>query len=307
MQLLDQIVPPTKARPDLKLSPRLEAVVMKALAKNRDERYRTMTEVHAALADVLVELDRAELESSLPPVPPGADLPTAQMRPRTRPATKQLHEPEFVGTRMPLRVPMEDDHDTIIHNPRGRWRWLVGAIVVAAAATGSYLLITHHEGVPANALAPRDASAIAIMPIAGDAGVAMIDQPTDAAIAIVPHAGDAGIAVAHPANDAGVGALPTGPHPAEIELEVITNPSEANVFVGHNYRGPTGVHIREPYGTHLTIECKAPHYKGSKAVVFDGTVTAVYCSARRLPFCVDGLHNPLDPDCEQAPVIKPAP
>ena len=49
MQMLDPIVPPSQQRPDLGIAPDVEAVVMKALAKKRDERYQTMGELLAAL------------------------------------------------------------------------------------------------------------------------------------------------------------------------------------------------------------------------------------------------------------------
>ena len=49
MQLLDPIVPPRQLRPGLAISDGLEAVVMRALAKNRDQRYPSMP---AMLADL---------------------------------------------------------------------------------------------------------------------------------------------------------------------------------------------------------------------------------------------------------------
>jgi len=85
MQMLDPIEPPSKIRPDLAIRPAIEAVVMKALAKKREQRYATM-------ADLLADLERAAgvplvdpvsasvsdaKAFSLPPVPPGADPGTA--------------------------------------------------------------------------------------------------------------------------------------------------------------------------------------------------------------------------------------
>jgi hypothetical protein len=103
-----------------------------------------------------------------------------------------------------------------------------------------------------------------------------------------------------------------------VTIEVLTRPAETNVFVGATFRGPSGVRLTEAYGAHLTIECRAPHFKGTKQIVFDGKITSVLCTATRLPFCVKELHNPIDPDCEPVPesangsgatgpVIKPSP
>jgi serine/threonine protein kinase len=80
MQMLDPIVPPSQARPDLEISPAAEAVVMKALAKKRDQRYQTMGELLAAL-DALAKtaLPAPSGQSAtgspiyqLTPLPPGA-------------------------------------------------------------------------------------------------------------------------------------------------------------------------------------------------------------------------------------------
>ncbi|MEO7731744.1 MAG: serine/threonine-protein kinase, partial [Kofleriaceae bacterium] len=49
MQMLDPIDPPRKARPDLDISTELEAVVMRALAKKREQRFQTMADLVAAL------------------------------------------------------------------------------------------------------------------------------------------------------------------------------------------------------------------------------------------------------------------
>ena len=53
MQMLDPIEPPSKVRPDLQIAPELEAVVMHALAKKREQRYQTMGELLEALDAVL--------------------------------------------------------------------------------------------------------------------------------------------------------------------------------------------------------------------------------------------------------------
>jgi hypothetical protein len=137
----------------------------------------------------------------------------------------------------------------------------------------------------AGVIAHGDASFVAEV---DDAAVA---EP-DAAVVIGPNV-DGGVVAT---RDAGVLIAPHD-HPKTVTVEVLTRPGEANVFVGHTFRGPSGVRLTEPYGTRLKLECHAPHYKGSITVVFDGTHESVMCNAKRLKFCVPGLKNPLE-DCE---------
>jgi hypothetical protein len=147
-------------------------------------------------------------------------------------------------------------------------------------------------GVDARAASPRDAELAAVPDDA-----AIVELPMDAA---VPH------------HDAGVRSIAThdagatiGRHAGLITIQVLARPGDANLFIDGGYSGPGGTNISRPYGTRVTVECRAPHFKGKKQVVFDGSVTSVMCTATRLPFCVDGLHNPID-DCEPAgPVTSP--
>ena len=92
----------------------------------------------------------------------------------------------------------------------------------------------------------------------------------------------------------------SSPHPKTVTIELLTRPAEANVFDHHTFRGPSGVRLTEPWGTKLELECRAPHYKGHVTVVFDGSRDSAMCTATRLPFCVEGLKNPID-DCEPKP------
>jgi len=83
MQMLDPIVPPSQRQPAIDLPPAFEAVLMKALAKKREERYQTM---EALLADLEasaggIPLDQPVSASVKAPsagydvgtLPPGAD------------------------------------------------------------------------------------------------------------------------------------------------------------------------------------------------------------------------------------------
>jgi serine/threonine protein kinase len=77
MQMLDPIDPPSKVRPDLHIAPELEAIVMHALAKKREQRYQTMGELLSALEAILPPPVGQSVTGSpvyeLAPLPPGAD------------------------------------------------------------------------------------------------------------------------------------------------------------------------------------------------------------------------------------------
>ena len=83
-----------------------------------------------------------------------------------------------------------------------------------------------------------------------------------------------------------------------VTIEVLTRPGDAEVFIGRNFRGPSGTKITDRFGTKTKIECKTDRMKGSVEVVFDGKVNAIMCTATRDRFCVPGLKNPYD-DCEE--------
>jgi tetratricopeptide (TPR) repeat protein len=107
--LADVAAPPSEIRPDLKLSPALDRVIMKCLAKQPDQRFRNMGELEAALCAAQVD---ATLQTSWD------DLPL----------------PDEVDDELRDRLlrEMPDMHDT---EPRRR-RWLVPLIATLSLALG---------------------------------------------------------------------------------------------------------------------------------------------------------------------------
>ena len=300
MQMLDPIVPPSQVRPDLSIPKSLELSIMKALAKKREERYQTMAEFVAALDEVTQHIKNS---SSLPKLPPGADdplltpvpmppvvgtAPAVTVPPRRRvKETRQLHEPAFAQGPAPLLPP--ELYDDAAAEPVRRWPYVVLALLLLGS--GGALFYAMHDR--AHSIAVREDAGITH----GDARlIAEVDDgglELDAEATPGPNILDAGF---HAPRDGGIALIPT-PHPKTITVEILTRPAEANVYQKLTYRGPSGARLSEPYGTKLELECRAPHYKGRVTVVFDGSRDAVMCNAKRLPFCVEGLKNPLD-DCE---------
>jgi serine/threonine protein kinase len=316
MQMLDPIVPPSKVNPDLPIPKELEAIVMKALEKKREDRYATMGDFLSALEQQILRLADAPT-FSLPPVPPGADpalapaTPTAQIPPpespsspaslpsprrRANPSTRPLHEPEFVASGTPLSLPIEED---IPVETRSRWPIVVGGLLVLLlGAGGTVLLLSKLRGGDNEAVALTRQDAAVIAEQRDDA---TLEGPADATvIAEVPL--DAGEDPITGRRDGGrrTGIPPKFDRNRDITIEVLTRPGEAEVFIGPNYRGPSGVRITEKMGTKRKIECKTARMKGSIEVVFNGELSAVMCTATRDRFCVPGLKNPYD-DCEEEP------
>ncbi|MBV8758103.1 MAG: serine/threonine protein kinase [Deltaproteobacteria bacterium] len=312
MQMLDPITPLRQVNPDLPISPGLEAVIMKALAKNRDERFATMNELIAAIDALHDELTASNPTLSLPPLPPGADpsltpvpsVPVAHVTGhdappaggpprRSKGETRPLHEPEFVGAPLTFNpvfdTPPEDD-------TRRRWPMVLLALLLLAVGAGGMIWLLgrtqHQDETPPPPPRALDAAVIAqqadaavITELTDDAGV----PPADATdIVVVPL--DAGHA-----RDAGAGL-----HPKTVRMTVYVRPGDAGVYIGTAYRGPANTTIEEPYGKKIHIECKTANMKGSVDVVFDGQRESVMCTATRQRFCVEGIKNPFD-DCEQRP------
>jgi hypothetical protein len=328
MQMLKPITPPSQVRPDLHLPPTLEAIVMKALAKKREDRYATMTELLAALEDIQPKL-AAQL--ALPALPPGADgkltppvgapavtgdaararaaagdvagarAATGDPAPprRNKPATRPLHEPEFVTPGAPVSLSVLEDAEP--PPAKTRWPlWLMGLVMLVVGAGGAVLLITKLQHGDEHARAPTgDAAVIAEVRDAAPVEVP-IDAPT--VVELPPDAGTRVVATVP--RDAGVRTVSRPERKGNVTVEILTRPGDANVFIAPNFRGPSGVKITEPYGTVRHIECKTDRMKGSVDVVFDGKVSAVMCTATRDRFCVPGLKNPYD-DCEEDPNAGP--
>jgi hypothetical protein len=76
MQMLDPAEPPSKARPDLEISPGLEALIMRALAKKREQRFQRMDDLLAAIDELQTPVGLSVTGNpvyALVPLPPGAD------------------------------------------------------------------------------------------------------------------------------------------------------------------------------------------------------------------------------------------
>ncbi|HTR53699.1 MAG TPA: protein kinase [Kofleriaceae bacterium] len=305
MQMLDDVKPPSVVNPAAGVPPPLEAIVMRALAKNRDDRYPKMSDLLAALDGVAGSLAAAAGATlTLAPLPPGADpdiTPVPHAPRRAKPPTRPLHEPEFVAAPLSLHHAFEDSAP--IARRRPRWPYALAVIALLAAVGAVVVVVLHPAGGDEQAararrdaaVTARDAEQVAVAPDA---------QP-------VEPASDAGVLVLAP-RDAGPRGLEPGlgVKPATVRVDILTTPGEADVYIDGHFRGPSGSHVDVPYGKKVQIECRAPHYRGKKTAVFYKDGESAMCVATHIKVCVEGLKNPLE-DCEPAgsagPVLQPRP
>jgi serine/threonine protein kinase len=339
MQMLDPIEPPSKVRPDLAIAPELEAVVMRALVKKREQRYQTMGELLEALEAVLPPVVGQSVTGSpvytLAPLPPGADpgvvpsLPAMPLAssdagpagsipgvgpaastpgapPSSASARRVKDEPEFTADDRPLSFQHVFTDDLVPARGR-RWPVLLLFALISGGAAGAVALVirSHHL-----AVANRDRDA-GVIELPGDAAIARAPadaEPDAPDLVVLPEPEiDAGRVVRiPPRRDAGTGSgarIPETPnHRGTILVQVLTKPEGANLYDDdHHYRGPGGAEVEEPFGTRRTFTCKQPGYKpGSIEVTFDGSTTAALCVLLRIKICINGIKNPFD-DCEIDP------
>jgi len=335
MQMLDPIEPPSKVRPDLAIAPELEAVVMHALVKKREQRYQTMGELLGALEAILPSPVAVSVTGSpvytLAPLPPGADpgvvvsqpamplssasaepsqaspLPATHpgVEPARPPAARRVKdEPEFTADDRPLSF-QHVFTEELVPAPGRRWPLLLLFAMIGGGALGAVALVvkSRHAVIVE---ASRDAGVVALVP---DAAITTppVDAAPDAGDVVVLPEIDAGrpYRPLPPARrDAGVGppALPETPnHRGTIAVQVLTKPEGANLYEGTHYRGPGGAQLEEPFGARLTITCRQQGYKsGTVEVKFDGSSDAVLCVLQRIKICINNIKNPFD-DCELAP------
>jgi serine/threonine protein kinase len=322
MVMLDAIPPPSSIRPDVAIAPDLEVVLMKALAKRREDRYQTMDELLAALAGLTGGVSLATPVSasvrtgvpgtegmSLATLPPGASGATmsapllssrATPVPGTAPdaprATKKKvrSEPAFVGGPVTFEHVFEETASVQVR--RSRWP-LVLLGIAGIAAAGAVVAVV---------LRPPAAVPVADGRDAGDPDAVVVAEvpPVDAGAELVDAARaelrDGGRVVVRPeGRDGGGGVVAKLTPRGTIAIQIVTRPEGAAIYLGDSYRGGSGVTIEEPPGTRASIKCTLPgHEPGRVEVVFDGDTEVVLCRMERIKRCIDGIKNPFD-DCPE--------
>jgi serine/threonine protein kinase len=261
MQMLDPIEPPSKVRPDLAIPPALEAVVMHALIKKRDQRYQTMGELLEALDSILpppigqsvtgspiytlaalppgadpgivASLPAMPLQSSEAPPAPAASPPRAGAEAATQPARRPRDEPEFTADDRPVSF----DHvftEELVQIRSRRWPLLLLFALIFGGASGAIALVLKSR----SSVMPDVDPVPEVIPAPADAGPAEDAVAIDAPQVVIEVA-DA--AVVEPAIDAGevaihldAGLRVRAPEPDDAPLPA---------FVAPNRRGTVQVQV----------------------------------------------------------------
>jgi serine/threonine protein kinase len=286
MQMLDPIEPPSKVRPDLQITPELEAIVMHALIKKREHRYQTMTELLAALDGILPAPVGQSVTGSpiytLAPLPPGADpnvvpampaMPLQSAEPASTPATRPGVEPAPAPQPITRRIkdepqftaddrPLSFDHvftDELAPVRQRRWPLLLLFGMIGGGAAGAVALVLKSRNAVVTE-ANRDASTIPTPDAAPpDAGPPLADATTFNQTVDAAAAADAPDLIVEP-PDASRIVVDTRPHRDAGAGETIVHetPNGRGTIVVQVLTKPesanlydTGGHYRGPGGAQL--------------------------------------------------------
>jgi serine/threonine protein kinase len=255
------------ARPDLSIVPMLEAIVLRCLAKAREERYQSMDELLAQLKIVRTQLTGVSSPASIPPHPmdtsPGmralsaADL--AQTPPTPQPAMKTPSEPMPAITSTPA-LGMRP-----VHKPH---------VVMPPPPPPEAYEVTPRPGRPRGAPAPVKRSALraailvpAALGVAGIVGVALFlrtlaQQPA----ALPPMPVSPPVAAASPAQaPAGQSNEPAAYQTANSGTTLVTvtsTPTGADILdVDNRLLGNTPFDLRVPTAKPLQLTVRHDGYK----------------------------------------------
>jgi eukaryotic-like serine/threonine-protein kinase len=182
-----------------------------------------------------------------------------------------------------------------------RWPLLVAALGLLAGGAVTAALLAGGDGTSA---APRTgaASSAPVPAIFRDTAPPVLEAAAAAAIGDAGPSVDAPIRVTAP-RDKARGVRPGKESKPgirrQIDVQVVTIPNFANLYIGNDYSGTSGTTIRRAEGAVVEVECRLEGYvPGRVKVRFDGNQELYECKLTFIERCVDGIKNPFD-DCPE--------
>jgi serine/threonine protein kinase len=213
--LMEDPVPPSVRRPDLVVSPEMDALVLKALEKDRDKRWQSMAELLEAVSACPGPESVAprELPKGQTVALGGAHSPAAVHVSRAKAGRSEAHEPSRDGFRV---APSSADRDAVRPRPSGKKTMVVVIALVAVAV-----------GVLAVALSTRSKPA-APPPAVAPAPVPAVPTPLPPAPAPLPP----------PAAAPAAGApVPGSPEEEAAPDEAASEPARKQKHAGRRHKG----------------------------------------------------------------------
>ncbi len=311
MQILDVPPTPRAARPDLDISEDLDDVVMRALRKDREERFQSMKALLQALEEVTTKTEfdlpllvRQERHSANRPSTESDDT-SPEVTPPTHRSHGRVTDPVFL--RQPTSVSFLEDGGTepnygARHSDRKLGIVLLTLLLVAGGVAA--FVLTRQR--------PSDPTITLVATASADAGTEPLAQLlAQGDAAAVP--GDAGI---KSTTTSGTDARPTkrtnskhskepvlGPKQpvlqGDVEVTIITKPRGGRLIIKNAYAGSDGLNLSRRAGSTEVVHCRLEGYREGKVKVkFDGVQGVFLCRLRaiRNKRCVAGVKNPFD-DC----------
>ncbi len=312
MQILDEPPPPSAARPDLDISKDLDDVVMRALRKEREERFQSMKALLNALEEVTTktEFDLPLLvkqeRRSANRLPTENDDTSPEVTAPTHGRHTRSTDPVFL--RHPTSEPFPGDASVETHygknNSGGKLGIVLVTLLLVVAGVSAFVwsrksstgtannvaMTTDYDArVQSDAQAPRD-----------------VARPKDAG----PKDAEPKPSTAHSdarqkrrADDT----HSTGTRPkrlpiaidGNIEVTIITKPRGGRLIIKNAYAGSDGLNLSRRAGSTEVVHCRLEGYlEGTVKVKFDGVREVFLCRLRTLrkKRCVEGVKNPFD-DC----------
>jgi serine/threonine-protein kinase len=294
MQMLDPVIPPSEAAPDAQISRELESVVLKALAKEREERYASMGELLSALeraaGDIVLypaplsQTGAARILGTRPGTPAGAAGPKGVLPERPAAATVPYAPPGSAPPRVAASTLPS------VPKTRSRTPWIgLGILVVGAALAAVFLRTTPKQDMaPQAALPEADAGLRTALVL--DAAPAIPAPKTRPGVLTAP--------TTQKPRDSALVVLPSAPDGGTLGVKVTvrTDPKGGDLFEGKLHLGSDGMTFDRPIGTRTLVRCRLAGYLAGRVELnFDGGVTEIVCPMAKLkPKCVRDLKNPFD-------------
>jgi serine/threonine protein kinase len=312
MQMLDPIDPLRAVAPET-VTAEIEAVVMKALEKKREDRLPDMAAMLEAIAGLQKEFPHPLVVAppsarTIPEVatetelhPAGADAAETGVHGKGMTAAPtELYrkpgpgEPAFVARRKRPRPEDLDDPEDPPPRRGSATLWLGG--LLGAAVIAAIVFLVARGGEQAGGAVGADA-AVAATPIDAAAAAEPLDAASEIAAAARADAGVARIRRVPPPRSRRRDAGLAPPAPGFVDVEVITRPKNGSLYIDGAYAGSDGTNLRRRSGSRLAVRCTLDgHRPGTVSVRFDGDVGVAVCRMTPRKKCVEGIKNPFE-DC----------